>query len=418
MKKKYRIPGVALFALLACFSCSDDGDGNGNSGDISFYGETYSLSQGAIYHDNNHTVIAVEDYVFEDHWQDDQGSHVDTLQGFTAEVQQEQTGNFLIGLYEDTFIVSDLTQDARGQGACVCFRIASPEVDRIVPGKYTFSPNKSAYTFKGNSAVNYNSDGTILPNEFAEGELLISQEGEIYTINFNCKAAYTGGTIKGSYTGTLKTYDIRKTLENVNFYQDIKLEALFDKVDYIDADGVSHSEPDYLRGACFLTSKTQKVCSANEYRNYAEVDKKDIDIALAYDREKQEIYFESPLKARTLLWHNTYKDETLDNYTFDLPCHTQYMPAPADFTNADFEALEKQEDFLFDFTETATRIPVDTPTPYFVFVQTGNGLKGVIRIREITPESTESILDVEYPVNPAIMMDVKFPKNFSEQTMR
>ena len=118
------------------------------------------------------------------------------------------------------------------------------------------------------------------------------------------------------------------------------------------------------------------------------------------------------------MWHNTFQNENLFNYSFDLPCHTKYMPAPQDFTNADFEALAKQEDFVFDFSEAKVSIPVESATPRFVFVQTGNGLQGVIRIKEITPESTEMISGIIYPVNPSIIMDVKFPRSFSEQQIR
>ena len=121
---------------------------------------------------------------------------------------------------------------------------------------------------------------------------------------------------------------------------------------------------------------------------------------------------------RALLWHNTYQSENLFNYSFDLPCHTQYMPAPADFTNEDFEKLSRQEDFGFAFTESKAVIPVTATTPCFVFVQTGNGLKGVIRINSIIPEGTEIIGGITYPVNPAITIDMKFPRSFSEQKIR
>ena len=227
-----------------------------------------------------------------------------------------------------------------------------------------------------------------------------------------------GGPIEGTYTGSLKPFDIRKEIGTVNFYENVKLEALFDKVEYTDLEGIFHSEPDYLRATSFFLSSTQQVYSANLYKGLAESAKKGIDIALAYDATNKAVYFESPIKMRALLWHNTFQNENLFNYSFDLPCHTKYMPAPQDFTNTDFEALAKQEDFVFDFSEAKVSIPIESATPRFVFVQTGNGLQGVIRIKEITPESTEMISGIIYPVNPAIIMDVKFPRSFSEQQIR
>lgn len=417
MKKKYRIPGVALFALLACLSCSDDGDGNGNAGDISFYGETYSLSQGAIYHDNNHTVIAVEDYVFEDRYEWEGEEHVDQVKGFTAEVKDGQTGNFLVGLYEDGFKLSDLTQDAKGSGACICLRFASQDTGRLVPGTYTYSPNHDANTFLGYSSVNYDTGETPAPNRITEGTVEVAQTGEIYTISFDCKTTF-GGEIKGNYTGTLRSFDIRKNVETIYSYEDIELDALLEQVDYTDLEGVVHSEPDYLRGNAFLMSATQQVYSANLYRDLANTAKEDIDIALAYDREKEAVYFESPIKMRALLWHDTYQGETLFDYTFNLPCHTRYMPAPTDFTNEDFEALQEPGDFDFEFAEARAEIPVNAALPCFVFVQTGNGQKGVIRVESISPESTEMIAGVVYPANPSVVMDIKFPRTYSEQQIR
>ena len=417
MKKTIRILTAMLLALIGLPSCSDEDNERSATGRISFYGENYLLEQGAIYHDNNHSVIAVTDYTFEDRYQGEDGEKVDQVKGFSAEVKGKQTGNFLIGLYEHGFVLSDLTKDARGSGACICLRVASPEVDRIVPGKYTYSLNRDEYSFKGNSSVKYNSGGSTMANELSEGEVNISQEGDIYTITFNCKTSF-GGSIEGTYTGSLKAFDIRKEIGTVNFYENVKLEALFDKVEYTDLEGVFHSEPDYLRATSFFLSSTQQVYSANLYKGLSASVKKGIDIALAYDRTNQAVYFESPIKMRALLWHNTFQDERLLNYSFDLPCHTKYMPASQSFTNEDFEALAQQEDFVFDFTESKVSIPVGSTTPLFVLVQTGNGLQGVIRIKEIIPESTETIGGIVYPVNPAIVMDVKFPRSFSEQQIR
>ena len=415
MKRKNRL-FWSVPLVLVCLSCSDDDD-IGKAGDISFYGETYSLEQGAIYHDNNHAVIAVEDYVFEDSYVVEGKTQTDKVEGFTAEIKNGQTGNFLIGLYEPGFVLSDLTSDARGNGACICLRLASPETERLVPGKYTFSLNHDEFTFMGYSSADYYSGSDVTPNELAEGEVNVAQEGEVYTIDFNCKTTF-GGEIKGTYTGKLKAFDVRKNVEAVYDYADIKLEALLESADYTDLEGVAQSEPDYLRANSFYASATQQIYSANLYRNLAESSKEDIDIALAYDEEKETVYFESPIKMRALLWHDTYENETLFDYTFNLPCHTKYMPAPEDFTNEDFEALAEQGDFNFDFMEARAEIPVDATLPRFVFVQTGNGIQGVIRVKEIYPEGTEMIGGVTYPLNPYIVMDFKFPRTFSEQKIR
>ncbi len=416
MKKNSLILTLKIMILFGLCACSDN-NGTDDSNQIRLYGEPFLLEQGAIYHDNNHSVIAVNDYIFEDRYQINNEEQVDMVTGFTAEVKEEQTGNFLIGLYEKGFVVSDLTKDARGNGACICLRFASPEQDKLTPGKYTYSLNRDEYTFKGYSSVNYDTEESSVPNELTQGEVNISREGDIYTIMFKCTTSF-GGIVEGQYSGILKFIDIRKEYETVKQYKGIKLEALFDEINYTDMDGAAHREPDYLRATSFLSSSTQQIYSANLYKDLAESAKKSIDIALAYDKANEILYFESPIKARALLWHNTFQNENLFGYSFDLPCHTQYMPAPENFTNEDFENLSRQEDFAFPFSEAKTSIPVTADVPCFIFVQTGNGLKGVIRINDITPESTEMIGGITYPVNPAVNIDIKFPHSFSEQKMR
>lgn len=416
MKKKRRILGMMLLAMVVCFSCSENDDGT-IAGEISFYGEKYLLEQGAIYHDNNHDVIAVEDYVFEDRYLFEGEERIDEVKGFTVEIKDKQTGNFLIGLYEQGFVLSDLTKDARGEGACICLRLASPETDRLVPGKYVYSLNHDEYTFKGYSSANYRSGSSTVPNELVEGEVEILQDGDLYTVIFNC-ATSTGGRVEGIYNGVLKEFDIRKNVETVNYYENIVMEALFDTISYMDTENVLHQEPDYSRATSFFATSTQKLYSANLYRDLSEISRRSIDIALAYDRENASVYFESPLKMRGLLWHNTFENETLFDYSFDLPCHTKYMPTSADFTDADFEALDVQEDFVIDFEEALVSIPVTTSMPCFLWVQTGNGLRGCIRVREIRPESSETVNGITYQVNPSIVVDMKFPRSYSEQKIR
>lgn len=415
MKKRHWIFVLMLLYGIGSSACSDDDEGT-IAGSISFYGEEFLLEQGAVYRDNNHAVIAVEDYVFEDSYETENGLKKDDVKGFCAAMTDGQTGNFLVGLYEHGFVLSDVTKGARGSGACICLRLASPDVEKLVPGKYVYSKSREAYTFVGYSSVNFDSP-KVIPNELTEGVVNVDCQGEIYTITFDCKTSF-GAEVKGNYVGVLKAFDIRKNAESINSKEDIKLEALFDKVNYTDLEGVDHSEPDYFRAYSFYASSNKTTYSANIYRNLSESEKKNIDIALAYDTLTETVRFESPIKMRALLWHNMYKNETLFNYTFDLPCHTKYMLAPEEFTDEDFDALKEIGDFNVDFSETIVSIPVNSLEPYFVFVQTGNGELGCIRVKKVVPATTEMIEGVIYPVNPYILMDIKFPRSYSEQKLR
>ena len=68
MKKNSLIFILNMIILLGLFSCSNN-DEIDRSNQIQLYGESYLLEKGAIYHDNNHTVIAINDYTFEDRYQ-------------------------------------------------------------------------------------------------------------------------------------------------------------------------------------------------------------------------------------------------------------------------------------------------------------------------------------------------------------
>lgn len=425
MKKNSRTLHALLMALVVFASCSDDD--TGTLGKVSFYGVPYQLSQGAVYHDNNHTVVEVTDYVFEDRYQGENGEQVDRVQGFATNFnKEEETGNFLVGLYEDSFVLSDMNQEARGKGAAVWFRIASSDFTKLEPGKYTLSPNAEKFTCRGYYSASYNTnydpsayfDGTYGKyKELKEGEVEITQAGEEYTVTFNCKSN-NEGVIQGSFTGPLKAYDIQDD-GIVATFNDIQLEALFDKVEYTDEKGVFHSEPDYRRATSFLSIATQNVYSANTYKDEGEDTKKSIDVALAYDKDSQSVYFESPIKMRALLWHNTYESEELSGYSFDLPCHTKYMLAPPDFSNADFEALSSVKDFDFNLTDASeAKIPVNASMPCFVFAQTGNGLRCVIRVNRIKPVSSEVSGGITYAVNPLMELDVRLPESFTKKPVR
>ena len=89
MKKNCRFLTATLLALIGLSSCSDEDNKLSTTGQISFYGENYLLEQGAIYHDNNHTVIAVSDYLFEDRYQGENGEQTDQVKGFSAEVKEK-----------------------------------------------------------------------------------------------------------------------------------------------------------------------------------------------------------------------------------------------------------------------------------------------------------------------------------------
>ncbi|MFR4039547.1 MAG: hypothetical protein ACLTZT_18765 [Butyricimonas faecalis] len=168
--------------------------------------------------------------------------------------KEEQTG-ILSSVYMKEVLSSVISLTQRSELYLLANGLCNPE--KIVPEIHV-SLNHDEYTFKGYSSVNYSTNEDITPNELTEGEVYISQEGDTYTITFKCETSF-GGPVEGSYTGLLKSIDIRKEYETTNFYKNIKLEALYDDVNYTDGDGIPHREPDYLRATSFLVSSSQQV---------------------------------------------------------------------------------------------------------------------------------------------------------------
>lgn len=409
MKNTFLMWIIPLLGML-CPACSSNDGGLDQSKLLTIYGEEYELEQAVLWKDDNHTVSLQEDYVFEDHYQTSAGEKTDSVKGFMTTLKDYQTGNFMLGLYETGFVINEVLYKAQGQGACVWLQLASPETSELSPGKYIFDKSRDQYTFKGYSTSKYK-PGETTPAEINAGEVEVSREGDFYTINFKCKTSF-GGTVAGCYTGKPAGYNLSGQTQGVVFQQEIALRALFDTVVY-EKEGILVKEPDYLRGSSFLNSSSKKTFSAEKYSVLNYTEKAKVDIAVAYSEEENAVYFESPIRMRALLWHNQYED-----YNFDLPCHTRYMAAPADFKEADFESLAKKEDFVFQMKEEIVKIPIGITSPKYVFVVTGNGQMGVIRVREVRQASTEMIDGVQYQVNPTVMMDIKFPRIFSEVEMR
>lgn len=409
MRKTFLMWIIPLLGML-CPACSSEEESPDRSKLLTIYGQEYALEQAAIWKDNHHTVSVQKDYVFEDRYLTGEGEKTDSVKGFMTDLKDYRTGNFMLALYETGLVVNEVLYKAQGEGACVCLQLASPDTAELKPGKYVFAKSRDQYTFKGYSASRYR-PGETTPAEITAGEVEVSKERDTYTVTFNCKTSF-GGTVSGSYTGKPAGYNLLGQTKGVVYQQDIVLRALYDTVVY-EKEGIVVKEPDYLRGLSFLNSTSKKTFSAEKYSVLNDTEKAKVDIAVAYSEDDHAIYFESPIRMRALLWHNQFED-----YNFDLPCHTRYMAAPADFKEADFEALEKKEDFIFQMKEETVKIPVGMTSPKYVFVITGNGQSGVIRVTEVKPASTEMIDGVEYRVNPLVVMELKFPRIFSEVEMR
>lgn len=400
-----------LFALLSFWSCSDQEEGVDPSAMLKIYGKEYQLTSGVIWKNHPMKITTKEPYVYEDTYVNAEGQEVtDRITGFKATDEQTDLGNFMLSLYEDGLSLNENLGSATGRAACVCFHLNSENVNELSAGKYVYGMDKKAFSFVGYYSSDYDALIDIKPGVFSEGEITVEKNGDQYKVVFHCKTSF-GGEISGEYQGKLS---IQHVAAQANASaNDITLAGLLDTVKQIQEVPSTGQifeiiTPDTYNGAAFFSSALSTAQVA-EYSN-----KEMTDIALVWDKEKSVFRFESPVRMRSLLGHD-------DAYNF--LCHTIYMKAPADFTDADYESLGNN--LPVQVTEEKVEISTENFTPQYVFFQTGTGVQGAIRINGFSPLGAKvedwfgmGMVFIYTPINPALKIDIKYPATFVNPSIR
>lgn len=402
MRKNVCLIGIMLWTLSCFWACSDEDDGIVSEGSVQIYGRSYHLTSGVIWQNNPNTVVSSVPYVWEDKYVDDGGDEVtDRVEGFEAGDDRTETGNFLLSLYEEGLAFNESLEAASGKAACVCFHLVSSDVNRLVPGKYVFDEDKKINTFSGYCSSEYCAQESVKPAAFSAGEVTVEEVGDDYRVVFNCETTF-GGEISGEYVGKLDFCRVSQV--SYSEYSGVSLSGLMEKVEI----------PTYFFGTMYLgTDTTIDVDCGNAFFSFSSgiastarsaKDNMDaIDLSLLWNDENQSFVFESPIRMRSKLNH-------LNEYNF--PCHTVYMKAPADFTDEDFDNLTS-DSFSFEITEEKVEIPTQNFKPCYVFFQSGKGVQGVIKAYSHTPLGSRTVSSgfttMIYPVNPALLLDIKCP---------
>ncbi|MEG0796552.1 MAG: hypothetical protein RR397_08640 [Odoribacter sp.] len=409
MKKSVCFISLLLLALLCFYSCSDSEDDFNSSAAMQIYGRPYHLTNGVIWKNNPNILTSTLPYVYKDIYTNEEGVEVtDEVTGFTIGKDRFETGNFMLSLYEDGLVFNEELQNVKGKGACVCFHLASPDVKRLVPGKYLYGENKKEFTFVGYCSSAYDTQQSVVVATISEGEVIVEERADgIYTVIFHCKTTF-GGELSGEYQGALR--ECKVPLETSASFKDVALAGLMDTVTTIqDWFGSVSTETtlDESNGAAFFSSATGICKFANDKK------KESLDIALVWDKKREVFYFESPIRMRSLLGHSA---------NFEYPCHTIYMRAPNTFTDEDYNKLE-ETGFTFPIQEERVEFEISSFQPGYVFFETGTGSRGVMHIKRFSPlgvnvESMWDVIFITTQVNPTLGMDVKCPANFVNPKIR
>lgn len=410
MKRKVllfiKMLGIAAFF----YSCSSSDDEASRMGELQIYGAKYELETGLLWKNNPNKIITSVPYVWEDVYVNDDGEQVtDPVTGFTVGKDVVETGNFIVSFYERGLVLDETTESVLGKAACISLHMASPDTDELVEGKYVFGEEKNPNTFSGYCSSEYNTSASKnLPAKFKDGEVMVTKSGNEYRITFSGTTTF-GGDVSGEFQGPM---EVRK-IQQVAFseYNDVTLDGLlevfYERREFMGSVTESYNIDDFDGKAFF--SLASGIAEEAFFTNPDMVD-----ISLFWDEENGSFNFESPLHMRKWLGHS-------DDYLF--PCHTRYMKAPADFTNADFENLENLAS-SFEITEEEVKIGTTDFKPGFIMFETGRGVQGVIRYKSWTPggikreELLGGMIIMHSSINPALVIDVKCPAVVSNPQIR
>ena len=418
--KKINYFMTAVIGVCLCFNACSDKENGPEPSRFQFLGQDYDLTSGVIWKSNRNVLISTVPYRYEYNYitevDEETGlggeEATNIVEGFKAGSDMTVTDNFMLSLYGTGLTFDNNTKTVSGQGACISFHLSTSDIDKIVPGKYIFGKEKRANTFMAWTSISYKpgaGNNTLL--EITSGEVLIEQNTDSWYIRFDCTLA-NGSKLTGQYESTLYSSKVEQPAYAA--YEDVTIAGLLDSVtmtlSYAPELGgmilANVETADIDNGKAFYSTTTNESYIANtpeEIRNK-------IDIGVVWNKNDKSFVFESPIKMSSYLWYNI---------TLTCPCHTTYTKAPATFTDEDFAKLEdtgfsfesKDEKVVFGGTEA-------TFSPGYVFFETGNGIQGVIRIKRFIPMGEISMpfdpSGVTYlttPVNPVLIIDIKYPTN-------
>ena len=408
MKKRMYLVGAIVWGLLCLASCSADDDGPDLAKRITVYGSSFDLSTGICWQGNPYVVRSRVPFIFEDVYTNAAGDEVrDEVEGFSEGADTEVFGNFQFSLYERGMVFNEKLSRISGKGVCLCFHMVSAETDRLVPGKYTYAEARAANTFVAYLSSEYDPENLGTPAVISEGEVIVKEDGDEYDVEFRCKTS-SGGEVSGNYRGRI--LQVKVNQQAAAAYEDVTLNGLMrfvhSKMEFF---GDLISEDDYLDtdyDAAFFST------SIGDTRLASVPGKESVDIALIWNRDDHYFQFESPIRMRAMLGHND---------TYNHPCHTIYAWAPGSFTQDDFDKLEVTG-FDFDVVEEKVTLGTEPFEGGFVFFKTGNGIKGVIHLKDFSPMTsrvtTQIVFTVTSEIAPALIMDVKSEVSFQNPIMR
>jgi hypothetical protein len=178
MKYKFLTMILVAVMIVVVAGCKKDSNDPVNSGQFTYSGTSYSLSQGFL---------------------GGYGSVGDNSYGIDI---------VLLSSGLQVYEISGIPDSVSGKGEVFMVAMYSSTENAIEPGVYAFNDLGTAGTFEYSMVlIGYDAatDEAAIEDEVAGGTVTVTKEGDIYGFSFNM-TTMLGKTLTGDYSGNLKFY--------------------------------------------------------------------------------------------------------------------------------------------------------------------------------------------------------------------
>lgn len=420
-----------MAGLVTCFfSACENEDELGvvdPNNSISVHGlDAVELGSGVMFQGNDFNVTNTVEYIWYDKYlyPNEDGvpiEFVDEVVGYTVEGSPIKTGNYIVRLYEKGIVWDDQLKKSFGIGAAVSLQMASGSIDQLEAGEYTYGEDGKPNTFKGYACSNYNfnptsSNEVTSPITLKGGSVNVEKNGKVYTIEFDCVTSI-GSPVKGKYVGELGYVNEQLDVD-IQHLTDVYIESACDTMHYkyhhFWDDGFDiWTSPDYDRPSSLYITADGKAISGKTANAMTEMEKKTVDLMCVYDKVENQLKITTPLEMRGIAWHGKYPDyyTSAEWLEIVLPCHT-IVNSTSGLSAEDFDNITSSADLNFDVVSDDYWLDLDeSHEDRVVIFQTGNGIKGALKIKSISPfiryQFDHGSGSYSYPVNPRIDFEIK-----------
>lgn len=398
MAKCYSYYAIMMTALIF-YGCSKEDIGSTFSNSINVYGLDYTIGNSILWENNPKMVFEQVPYSFT--YTDDIGEV--TIDGYACETEITVLGNYILSLYENSLNYIEDLGEMNGEGVATSIHFTTSDAAGVADGTYAFSDSNTSDTFCAYHSSYYSTSEDRNIATITDGSVEIKSSGDTRTVDYNLITS-NGGVVSGTYEGEIIETKVESQAEasaedilimgyQIDYYREQEFFGM-----------ISTYGPEDMNSTAFYSTTTGSVTTAKD----GSYDK--VDIALLWNQDDNTVSFASPIE--------------ICQYTERLYIflnHTEYAAAPADFTDEDYYSVSIDDIPAYFENPVNAVFSVENFEPGYVFFKSGQGLMGVIKVKEVTPGEyveTTGIIVHRYTLGPQLLIDVRSPGNFTSPLIK